>query len=477
MRVIGIDAAVLNDGGGGDDAALQRRHGGTHLEGGAGGVHALRGAVEHGQPLVRHQRLVVLVEGGQVIGGVAGQCQHLAAAHRYHGGSAAALVAVLVDHAGDGVGQRLLHIGLQVDVQRQRHRPAGLGLPGVQLAGELAVFVGGDEAFAVSAPQVRLKGLLHTGLTHQIVHGVALVRVTHIAGLFIAAPLLLPDGADGAEDMGGQRGVIDAGGGGVDADALVPPVGDEAQHLRGHILGKGIAAAAVQLIPHARHQPGLRVRQTLVDVVQRPQLRQQLLPGSVLRQFIFLQKGAEALRTAADIAGKAAALSDGQRIVPRRVCLPAQPDQPQNGAVQRLLVGKAAAVEHQRIGQPVGYQHLAVPVGDDAAGGGHRFAGGVAGDGLGTVLTAVQHLRVIQHRQKQQQAYAEKTQQDQDPPLGGMWILYHGKLLIVSRSASAGRSCGRENVPAALPPTTAAAPCPAASAPGRWRRRAGTSAA
>ena len=112
MRIIGIDAAVLNDGGGGDDAALQRRHGGTHLEGGAGGVHTLRGAVEHGQTIIRHKRLVVLVEGGQVIGGVAGQCQHLAAAHRYHGGSAAALVAVLVDHAGDGVGQRLLHIGL-----------------------------------------------------------------------------------------------------------------------------------------------------------------------------------------------------------------------------------------------------------------------------------------------------------------------------------------------------------------------------
>ena len=289
VAVIGVDTAILNDGGRRDDAALQRRHGGTHLEGGAGGVGALCGPVEHGQPLVGHQILVVLIERGQIVGGVAGQRQHLAAAHADHGGRAAAFVAVLVDHAGNRLGQRPLHIGLQVDVQRQRHGAAGLRLPCVQLAGELAVLVGGDEPPAVRAPQVLLEGLLHAVLAHKVVHGVPLVGVAHIAGLFVAAPLLLPDGPDGAQNVGRQRGVVHPCGGGADADALVPPVSDEAQHLRGNVLGKRIAVAAVQLVPHADDQPRILLRQALVDMVQRPHLRDQLPSGGGGGQLVLLQ--------------------------------------------------------------------------------------------------------------------------------------------------------------------------------------------
>ena len=236
--VIGVDTLVLDDSGGGDDALLQRRHGGTQLEGGAGGVNALGGAVEHRQPLVGRQLLVVLVERLQIVGGIAGQCQHLAGAHLHHGHSAAALVAVLVHHALNGAGQRVLRHLLEVDVDGQRHGAAGLGLAGVQLAGELAVFVGGDEPFAVHAVEIVLKGLLHAVLAHQIVHGVAPIRVAHIAGLFVAAPLLLPYSAHGAQNVRRQLGVVYPRRRRLDGHALIVPVGDAADQRRGHVLGE-----------------------------------------------------------------------------------------------------------------------------------------------------------------------------------------------------------------------------------------------
>ena len=95
-----------------------------------------------------------------------------------------------------------------IDIQRQRHRAARLRLTGVKLTGDLAGLVGGDEPPPVRAPQVGLKCLLHAVLTHQIVHGVPLVGVPHIVGVLVAAPLLLPDGADSAQNVGRQRSVV-----------------------------------------------------------------------------------------------------------------------------------------------------------------------------------------------------------------------------------------------------------------------------
>ncbi len=367
ILVVGVDTPVLDDGGGGDDALLQRRGGGTQLEGGAGGIDALCGAVEHGQAFVGHQLLIVLVEGLQVVGGVAGQCQHLAGAHLNDRRRAAPLIAVLVHHALNGLGQRFLHHLLQVDVQRQGHGAAGLGLAGVQLTGELAVLVGGDEPPAVLAVEVFLEGLLHAVLAHQVVHVVALVGVAHVAGGLVAAPFLLPYGAHGAQDVGGQLGVVHPRCRRLDGHALVVPVGDAAQQVRGHVLGEGIAAAAVQLVPDAHDQPRLRVGQALVYFVQGPQRGKGLLVGAVLGQFVVLQVFLEGLRPAGGGQAGGGARGHGQRVVPQHVLLLAQLYQPQYGVVQRRLVlAEAALVQHQCIGQAVADQHLAVAVGDDA---------------------------------------------------------------------------------------------------------------
>ena len=263
ILVEGVHALVLNDGGGGDDAGLQRRHGGVHLEGGAGRVGAVDGAVEHGQPLVLQQLVVALGEGGQVKGGVGGQRQHLAGAHLHHSGSAAPLIAVLVDHALDGVGQRVLGGGLQVKIQRQRHGAAGLRLLYIELAGDLALFIGGYQPGAVVAVEPVLKGTLHAAFTHQSVHRVALC--------LIFRPILRVNAGDAAQNVGGVGGVVLPDGGLSRGDAGKIAVGDLGDQLRGHILGKDVAVPARQLIADACDQPGLHGGIAAVDVVHLPQ--------------------------------------------------------------------------------------------------------------------------------------------------------------------------------------------------------------
>ena len=127
---------------------LQRRHGGTQLEGGAGGVDALGGAVEHRQPLVGRQLLVVLVERRPdrrwdswpvPAPRRCPRCTTAAAPPR----SLLSLSTMPVNGPLASAvlrrrpGGRCRVVSATV--------PPGWGSRGVQLAGELAVFVGGDE--------------------------------------------------------------------------------------------------------------------------------------------------------------------------------------------------------------------------------------------------------------------------------------------------------------------------------------------
>ena len=68
--VIGVASQSLDLLGRGDDAAFQRGNRGQRLEGGAGGISALGGAIEHGIGGVGHQFIEVLIIGGQMKGGV-----------------------------------------------------------------------------------------------------------------------------------------------------------------------------------------------------------------------------------------------------------------------------------------------------------------------------------------------------------------------------------------------------------------------
>ena len=419
ILVEGIHALVLNDGGGGDDAGFQRRHGGDHLESGAGGVGAVHGTVEHGQPLVGQQLVVVPAKGGGNERGIGGQRQHAAGAHLHHGGGAAPLVAVLVDHALDGGGQRVLRGGLQVQIQRQRHGTAGLGLLDVGLAGDLPLVVGGHQTGAVLTPQPVLKGLFHAAFAHQRVHGVALFPVFR--------PILGVDAGDAAQNVGGIGGVIGP-------DGILPrghageiAVDDPGDQLRGHVQSEHIAAAARQLIADAGDQPGLGVGVFAVDVKQRPQVGQQLGGRGLALQLAAVQKLGEGLLVAGGQIQVRRRLGNGQRVHPDRVRLLTQADQLPDGVVELGVRLEGLLAEGQGIGQTVGHQHLAVAVGDDAAAGLHRLPCGVGGNGLGTVFAAVQNLGVIQRRQKQQQHQSQSSHQNIQAAAGGMGILHHGK--------------------------------------------------
>ena len=280
--VEGIHALVLNGGGGGDDAGFQRGHRRDHFKGGAGGIGAVNGPVEHGQAVVGQQGVVVPAEGGQVKAGVGGQCQHLAGAHLDHGGCAAPLVAVLVDHALDGGGESRLGGGLQIQIQRQGHGVAGLWLVNVHFAGGFALVVGGDQAGAVLSPQPLLKGLFRAALAHQRIHGIPLVPVIW--------PVLGVNAGDAAQNVGGGGGSVLPQGGLSRSHADKMPVGDLGDQLRGHILGKNIAAAAIELIAHAGDEPGLRVGIRFVNAEQRPQGGQHLMGRQLVVELGLFQK-------------------------------------------------------------------------------------------------------------------------------------------------------------------------------------------
>ena len=281
--------------------------------------------------------------------------------------------------------------------------------------------------------EIFLKGLLHAVLAHQVIHIVALVGVAHIAGALVAAPLLLPYGAHGAQNVRRQLGVVHPRRRCLDGHAPVLSVGDAAQQLRGYILGKGVAAAPVQFIPHAHDQTRLRVGIAVIDLVELPHGGQHFRAAAIRGQLVVVQILPEALGQA--FAGQLGRgpCGHGQGVVPCDALLLTQLYQLPDGVVQRgLVLAEAALVYHQRIGQPVAHQHLAIPVGDDAPGGGHRFAGGVAGDGSGPIFAAVYHLCVIQHRKKQHQKRTEKPQQHIYPPPGGVRIFHHSLVLLWS---------------------------------------------
>ena len=473
--VVVIHAPVHNGGGGGDDPRLQGRHGGTGLEGGARGVCAADGPVQQGSAHgVADQLAVILVKGGQVIGGIAGHGQHLAGANPHHHRRAAPDDAVLGGHGLNGLGQGLLRVLLHIDVQGQGHGAAGLRLLGVKLAGDLPLLVGGDDPGALGAVEIGLKGLLRALPAHQGVHGVALhVPIAGDAVFRVAHPVLVVDGAQPPQHMGGIFGVIYPGGGGTGGYPLILAVRRLADELHGHVVGKDVLCVRQtlhrQLIPHPGDGPGLVVGIAAVDFEQLPQLGHEpvrLQGGGHLGQLgigdaLVLQEQGEALAVLGVGIAVGRGFAQGQGIVPNGVVLGAQVRQPQDGGVQVLVILKILGGEDQGIGQPVGHQHLAVAVGDDPPGGLHRLAGGVAGQGLGPVFLPVKDLGIVHHPGEGQQAQAHQPRQRPDAgPHRVKCVFLHGTPPI---SGSGCARCAAADTPAATAPPSRPAPAPSAT--------------
>ena len=476
--VVGVDAPVHNGGGGGDHPGFQPRHGGAELKGGAGGIGAVGGPVEHGQGGIFAPAVVHLVPLAQVVGGVAGQGQHLPGAHADDRRRAAPGHAVSAGHGLDGGGQGVLGHLLQVDVNGQGHGVAGLGLLGVKLAGNLAVFVGGHQLHAVYAVEILLKGLLHAALSHQVVHGVVAVV------LVFFVPVLGEDAAHPAQDVGGIGGVIHPLAGGARGHACKVAVHHLADHPHRHILGEHIAAGNLRAVPHPGDEPGLLVGVVGGNGVDLPQLCHHLVAGEGqgdlllpgIGDLVVVHPGCKGLAGLRVRQAVGVVPAQGQGVDPGEALLGAELQKPPHRRVARSVIGKALGGEFQGVGQAVRHQHLAVSVGDDAPAGLHHLPLGGTGGGKGPVAVSLNDLVMHQQNAEQAQHRRKHAQQHDEPGAVGI-ILFHGSEFLLSRGAKGRKkpsvvlipgqtlaaASAWADIPGASGAGSAAAPCPAAS--------------
>ena len=248
VGVVHVLALGVDDGIPGDGPLHESRGGHADLEGGAGRVSAEEGTVEHGGVLVGVQEGVILLDGGQVIGGVGGDGDNgiVLGIQHGHGPDVGILAGERAEMGGalpnaeDVFRQGVLGDHLHIDVNGQVQIA-----PGLRLLRDLgfhhgAVGVLGDGHKAVGSVEILLESGLATVPAHQGVVGVS--QGLEIVGLGRRDP------ADPAEDMGQVAGImIDAGGLHPVLEApgvQLPDAGDEGQ---GHVLGHGIGLQGGEL--------------------------------------------------------------------------------------------------------------------------------------------------------------------------------------------------------------------------------------
>ena len=267
--------------------------------------------------------------------------------------------------------------------------------------------------------------------------------------------LLVRDGPDPAQDVGGVVGVVLPHGLAVHhrtGEATVVEQGDELRRyvLRqevGHRGGVPLQRAQAQLIEDPQHHPGLRLRKVLRDAelpAHQPHqvLRRQAGGGGQLERLHQLPAHQGQLGLLRDLrrgpvsvpqevlepeplgaprllegVGVRPALGHGQPVLPDDALLPEQLQKPQHGpghalGVDRVplrgdevrLVRHQVRIEAHGIDLPVGDQHLPVPVRDLSPEGLHLLGGGDLGGGFGPVVRPVDDLGVVEDAHEKDQA-------------------------------------------------------------------------
>ena len=356
-------------------AGFERGDGRQRLQGRAGGVFALRGAVPHRLQGVGGELGEVLTERREGIGRIGRKRQHVARADLHDGHGRAAVDAVGFCHGRDGIFKRLLHLSLKVDVDRQRHGGAGLRLDGVELAGDLAgVVVEGHKALACVAVKIVFKRIFHAGDADGARERVAVL-------ILIIVPVLNAAGV--AEDVGGIVGLIDAHGRGVHLHAGIVAVLDEGNERNIHVARKFEGRGAVHLGGgEGVAQPDERANraggQGFVDPVLAAQLQIQrrarqrsgetviadvLFIDPLERDEVFDERFRAAVRGVVSV-GRGP--GERQRVLNFDALRIHQVDDAQQRVVE--LVGRdERGIKIQRVDRTVRHKHLAVAVGDDAA--------------------------------------------------------------------------------------------------------------
>ena len=430
--VIGVAAQRLDLLGWGNDAALQCSHCCQRLEGGAGRIRTLSGAVQHGIGRVGHQFVEILIISGQMKGRIGGQRQHRTGAHLYHGGAGAAFfVSILLAHAGNGGGQRFFHSLLEVQINGQLYGAAGLRLLGVVLLRDFTVAVGGIHLLAVAALQIGLESGLSTGAADDIVVGVALL---------LQLLCIILNAAHRAQNMRRIVGFVFTGGGGENAGTQIAAVLDQSQQSgiqipQHNVIGGVDQLTDGQLVEDAQYIPGVLCGPCIGDGKCRSHFRHQHIGGEtgggqcLCRQIGGGHSGGDQLQLFPQEGDETAALcgtcllqqigirpcpGNGQVVLPLQTLFAQQLHQPQDGGVQVIILTQRSGIKGQVVGLAVANQFLTVPVGDDAPGGFHRAGFGDGMHRLGQILLAVGDLCIIQNGGKCHQHSQKEAQQGAD---------------------------------------------------------------
>ena len=286
-----------------DDALGQAGDRHTGLESGAGGVGAHQRTVEERRVRRCEQFGILFNDRGHVEGRPAGDGQRLAGLDVHHhdggagdlvfhlrvvfagGGSLGAQLGAVLAHDVDAVGQDLLHLLLQGDVDRQIDVVPRLRVLQIDRGEDRAGGVSVLDDLAVLAVQVGLKGVLDAVLANDGVVGVIEQRV--------ALELLLRHQPDIAQQMGRVRGAVVAGEGALDLDAvdlLLHDGGDQlhACVLDEHVVGGVDRVAHVDGVAHARDDAHLLGGVAVVDVIAGAHVAQELHGRGIVRQRLAL---------------------------------------------------------------------------------------------------------------------------------------------------------------------------------------------
>ena len=431
-------------------AGFERGDGRQRLQGRAGGVFSLRGAVPHRLQGIGGELCKVLTERREGIGRIRRKRQHVARADLHDGHGRAAVDAVGFCHGRDSIFERLLHLCLKVDVDRQRHGGAGLRLDGVELAGDLAgVVVEGHKALARVAVEIFFKGALRARDANDARERVAVL-------VLIVVPVLNAAGV--AEDVGGIVGLIDAHGRGIHLHAGIVAILDEGNERNIHVARKFEGRGAVHLgggegvaQPDERAHRGIRER--FVDPVLAAQLQIQrrarqsggetviadvLFIDPLERDEVFDERFRAAVR---GVVGVGRGPGERKRVLNFDAPCVHQFDDAQQRVVE--LVGRdERGIKIQRVDRTVRHEHFAVAVGENAARALDRFDLGIRAHGLGEIIVAVDDLRVKERDNEYERA--EKHRRAERDQAAGKAFGIHSGLLSLRLGENGGKSVGED---------------------------------
>ena len=418
-----------------DDVLREAGNGRAGLEGGARRIGAQERPVEERVIFGGGDLVVILQQGGEVIGGVAGDGQGLSGldVHDDYGPALYVLADVVRPALGHGLEVVLvsleleglyarfedpLHGLLQLYVYRQVDVVAGV--LGIYRAGHGAGGGPLDCGLAVRAVQPVLKGELNAVLADL---GVVVVGTVFLAGA-VFFHIRVGHGLDVAQDVRGVLRVVFADVGGLHFHHVADHAHEVRDEVYGGVLYKDIGVgvdgvADVHGVAHAGYLAHLLCVVAPGDIVARAEVAHELHGGGVLVQAFVLQVGVQEHTLDIRHVGvfKGRLLGDGQVVC---IFVPGGLDHvyhlEYDGVRVLHLVRKEPLVAYlEVVALPVGDEHSAVAVQYIPAGGGDGLFRALFVLALLVIGGALNYLELIEGADAQRQQRHDEQPEGEEP--------------------------------------------------------------